>query len=163
MPDDEIQRYADAHTSPEPPLLARLNRETHVQTLMPRMLSGHAQGRLLSMVSYMVRPRRVLELGTFTGYAALCLAEGLTADGALHTIEQNPELEDRIRRYVAAAGLAGRVRQAAGELVTQMLQSGNSVGGFVQSDADLTRRVSGNLLGSTPDFATLLKGHAGTL
>ena len=106
---DDFFRYADGHTSPEPPLLARLNRETHVQTLMPRMLSGHAQGRLLSMISHMVQPRRVLELGTFTGYAALCLAEGLAPDGELHTIEFNPELEDRIRRYVAAAGLAERV------------------------------------------------------
>ncbi|MDF7813366.1 O-methyltransferase [Hymenobacter sp. YC55] len=109
MPDDEIQRYADQHTSPESKLLAQLNRETHVQLLHARMLSGHAQGRLLSMISHMVRPRRVLELGTFTGYAALCLAEGLAPDGELHTIEFNPELEDRIRRYIAAAGLAERV------------------------------------------------------
>ncbi|WP_311181725.1 O-methyltransferase [Hymenobacter volaticus] len=90
MPDDEIQRYADQHTSPESTLLAKLNRETHVQLLHARMLSGHAQGRLLSMISHMVRPRRVLELGTFTGYAALCLAEGLAPGGELHTIEFNP-------------------------------------------------------------------------
>lgn len=105
MSDDETQRYADQHTSPEPPLLAQLNRETHVQMLYARMLSGHAQGRLLSMISHMVRPRRVLELGTFTGYAALCLAEGLAPEGELHTVEFNPELETRIRRYIAAAGL----------------------------------------------------------
>jgi len=105
MSDDETQRYADQHTSPEPPLLAQLNRETHVQLLHARMLSGHAQGRLLSMISHMTRPRRVLELGTFTGYAALCLAEGLAPDGELHTVEFNPELESRIRRYIAAAGL----------------------------------------------------------
>ncbi|HEX8425164.1 O-methyltransferase [Hymenobacter sp.] len=109
MPEDEIQRYADQHTTPEPPLLAQLNRETHVQLLHARMLSGHAQGRLLSMISHMIRPRRVLELGTFTGYAALCLAEGLAPDGELHTIEFNLELEDRIRRYIAAAGLAKRL------------------------------------------------------
>ena len=107
---DEIQRYADQHTSPEPPLLAQLNRETHVELLHARMLSGHAQGRLLSMISHMMRPRRVLELGTFTGYAALCLAEGLAPDGELHTIECNPELEGRIRRYLAAAGLAERLQ-----------------------------------------------------
>ncbi|NVO86255.1 O-methyltransferase [Hymenobacter terrestris] len=106
---DDAQRYADDHTSPESALLARLNRETHVQVLHARMLSGHAQGRLLSMLSHMIRPRRVLELGTFTGYSALCLAEGLTSDGILHTVEQNPELAGRIRRYVAAAGLEGRV------------------------------------------------------
>jgi caffeoyl-CoA O-methyltransferase len=109
MPDDEIQHYADQHTSSEPPLLAQLNRETHVQMLHARMLSGHAQGRLLSMISHMVRPRRVLELGTFTGYAALCLAEGLAPEGELHTVEFNPELETRIRRYISAAALTERV------------------------------------------------------
>jgi predicted O-methyltransferase YrrM len=106
---DEILAYAEAHTSPEPDVLRRLNRETHVQVLAPRMLSGHLQGRLLSMISHMVQPRRILELGTFTGYSALCLAEGLAPDGELHTIEQNPELETRIRRYAAEAGLAGRI------------------------------------------------------
>ena len=109
MTDDELDAYAAAHTTPEPPLLARLHRETHVQVLAPRMLSGHAQGRLLSMISHMVRPRRLLEIGTYTGYSALCLAEGLAPDGQLHTIEQNPELAARIRRYVAAAGLADRI------------------------------------------------------
>ena len=108
MPD--AQRYADHHTTPESPLLARLNRETHVQLLHARMLSGHAQGRLLSMISHMIRPRRVLELGTFTGYSALCLAEGLTEDGLLHTVEQNPELETRIRRYVQEAGEESRIQ-----------------------------------------------------
>ncbi|AHJ98879.1 O-methyltransferase [Hymenobacter swuensis] len=107
---DDAQRYADHHTTPESPLLARLNRETHVQLLHARMLSGHAQGRLLSMISHMIRPRRVLELGTFTGYSALCLAEGLAEDGRLHTIEQNPELETRIRRYVREAGEEARLQ-----------------------------------------------------
>ena len=98
---DDAQRYADDHTSPESALLARLNRETHVQVLHARMLSGHAQGRLLSMLSHMVRPRRVLELGTFTGYSALCLAEGLAPDGLLHTVEQNPELANFLLRIDA--------------------------------------------------------------
>lgn len=112
---DEAQLYADRHTTPESPLLARLNRETHVQVLHARMVSGHAQGRLLSMLSHMVRPRRVLELGTFTGYSALCLAEGLASDGELHTVEQNPELEDRIRRYVREAGLDKRIHLHLGD------------------------------------------------
>lgn len=112
---DEAQLYADRHTTAESPLLARLNRETHVQLLHARMLSGHAQGRFLSMISHMVQPRRVLELGTFTGYSALCLAEGLAADGVLHTIEQNPELEDRIRRYVREAGLEPRLQLHIGD------------------------------------------------
>ena len=132
---DETQRYADAHTSPEPLLLAQLNRETHVQLLHARMLSGHAQGRLLSMISHMIRPRRVLELGTFTGYAALCLAEGLAPDGELHTIEINPELEDRIRRYVAAAGLAGRLHLhlgAAAHIVPTLPETWDLV--FIDAD-----------------------------
>jgi predicted O-methyltransferase YrrM len=112
---DEAQAYADQHTTPESDLLARLNRETHVQLLHARMLSGHAQGRLLSMLSHMVRPRRVLELGTFTGYSALCLAEGLTEDGVLHTVEQNPELESRIRRYVQEAGEEKRIQLHIGD------------------------------------------------
>ncbi|GAA4358743.1 O-methyltransferase [Hymenobacter saemangeumensis] len=107
---DPTQYYAEQHSSPEPPLLAQLTRETHVQLLMPRMSSGHSQGRLLSMLSHLMRPRRILEIGTFTGYAALCLAEGLAPDGVLHTIEINPERESRIRRYVAAAGLSERVQ-----------------------------------------------------
>jgi len=107
---DKIQHYAEQHSSPEPPLLAQLTRETHVQLLMPRMSSGHSQGRLLSMLSHLIRPRRILEIGTFTGYAALCLAEGLAPDGLLHTIEINPERESRIRRYVAVAGLTDKVR-----------------------------------------------------
>lgn len=135
MPDDEIQRYADQHTSPESPLLAKLNRETHVQLLHARMLSGHAQGRLLSMISHMVRPRRVLELGTFTGYAALCLAEGLAPDGELHTIEFNPELEDRIRRYIAAAGLAERLHLHIG-MAAQILPTLAGPWDLVFIDAD---------------------------
>ncbi|PJJ54994.1 O-methyltransferase [Hymenobacter chitinivorans] len=115
MHPDELQAYAENHSSPEPELLRRLNRETHVQVLAPRMLSGHLQGRVLSMLSHMVRPRRVLELGTFTGYSALCLAEGLLPDGELHTVEQNPELEARIRRYVAEAGLTDRIHLHIGD------------------------------------------------
>jgi caffeoyl-CoA O-methyltransferase len=109
MTDDHIQAYADQHSAPEPPLLYQLWRETHLQLLMPRMATGHWQGRLLSMLSHLIRPRRVLEIGTFTGYAALCLAEGLADEGHLHTIEINPERASRIRRYVAAAGLSAAV------------------------------------------------------
>ncbi|MCC2546900.1 O-methyltransferase [Hymenobacter sp. BT175] len=133
--DDPFQLYAEAHTSPEPELLARLNRETHVQVLAPRMLSGHLQGRLLSMISHMVRPRRVLEIGTFTGYAALSLAEGLAPDGELHTIEQNPELETRIRRYVAAAGLEARLHLHIGD-ARQVLPTLAETWDLVFIDAD---------------------------
>ncbi len=132
---DDAQRYADDHTSPESLLLARLNRETHVQVLHARMLSGHAQGRLLSMLSHMIRPRRVLELGTFTGYSALCLAEGLAPKGLLHTVEQNPELESRIRRYVAEAGLQDKVQLHIGD-ARQLLPKLAETWDLVFIDAD---------------------------
>ena len=94
-----IAAYAEAHTSPESELLDRLNRNTHAHVMAPRMLSGHMQGRFLSMISWMIRPRRILEIGTYTGYSALCLAEGLTDDGKLITIDHNEELEDFARSY----------------------------------------------------------------
>lgn len=96
---EAIEEYSQAHTSPESTLLALLNRETHAKVLQPRMLSGHVQGRLLALFSTMMRPRRVLEIGTYTGYSALCLAEGLTEDGLLITIDVNEELEDFTRSF----------------------------------------------------------------
>jgi caffeoyl-CoA O-methyltransferase len=99
MIDDLLAHYAEAHTSPEPDLLRDLNRNTHLRVLRPRMLSGHVQGRLLAMLSQLMRPRRVLEIGTYTGYSALCLAEGLTDDGLLMTIDPNEELESLARSY----------------------------------------------------------------
>ena len=128
--------YADAHSEPEPPLLRQLWRETHLQLLMPRMASGHGQGRLLSLLSHLLRPRRILEIGTFTGYAALCLAEGLPPDGQLHTIEINPERERRIRRYVAAAGLSERVHLHLGAAAEVLKTLINEVWDLVFIDAD---------------------------
>ena len=132
----DTQAYAEQHSEPEPPLLRQLWRETHLQLLMPRMATGHWQGRLLSMLAHLVRPRRVLEIGTFTGYATLCLAEGLAAQGHLHTIEVNPERESRIRRYVAAAGLAASVTLhvgAAGDVLGELV---GEVWDLVFIDAD---------------------------
>ena len=136
MSEDPTQAYAELHTAPEPPLLARLTRETHLQTLMPRMSSGHIQGRFLSMVSHLLRPRRILEIGTFCGYATLCLAEGLAADGVLHTIEIEPEREARIRRYVAAAGVAGQVRLHIGAALDVLPGLVDEVWDLVFIDAD---------------------------
>jgi caffeoyl-CoA O-methyltransferase len=107
----EQDRYAASHSSPEPALLSELSAETHRVSSSPRMLSGHVQGRLLSMLSHLVRPRRILEIGTFTGYSALCLAEGLAPDGELHTIDNDGRHADLVARYVERAGLSGRVRQ----------------------------------------------------
>jgi len=95
----ELAAYTEGHTSPEPALLQRLNRATHTRVLRPRMLSGHYQGRLLALYSRLMKPRRILEIGTYTGYSALCLAEGLTEDGRLITIDNNEELEDLARSF----------------------------------------------------------------
>lgn len=107
--DISFNNYATAFSSVELPVLAALNRETHLKTEQPVMLSGHLQGILLQMLSHMIRPRRILELGTFTGYSAICLAQGLCTDGHLHTIELNEELEDTCRKYFREAGIEDKI------------------------------------------------------
>ena len=105
----EVQYYAEKHTSEESALLKRINRETNAQVLMPRMLSGHLQGRVLSMISCMIRPRMILEIGTYTGYSALCMAEGLAENGKLITIDINEELKDRVNGYFIEANLQNKI------------------------------------------------------
>jgi len=107
---NKINQYCEAHTSRQSPLLHQLERETHLKTLAPQMLSGYLQGQFLSLLSKIQRPNAILEIGTFTGYAAICLAQGLQEGGVLHTIEADPELEYLIRKYIALAGLGDRVR-----------------------------------------------------
>ena len=89
---EELETYIQNHTKPEPEVLKKLNRETHAHVLMPQMLSGHLQGRFLNMLTTMIQPQQVLEIGTFTGYSALCIAEGLPERGTIHTIDINEEL-----------------------------------------------------------------------
>ena len=96
---DDLENYIAQHSQAEPELLAALNRETHLKIMQPRMLSGHFQGRVLSMLSKIIRPNQILEIGTYTGYAALCLAEGLAPNGQLHTIELNDELSIIQQKY----------------------------------------------------------------
>jgi len=119
----DLARYAEAHTSPEPAVLRQLNRETHAKVLSPRMLSGHLQGRLLALISHLVKPIRVLEIGTYTGYSALCLAEGLAEGGKVITLDVNEELESLVRGYVEKAGMTSkidfRIGQAA-DLIPQL-------------------------------------------
>lgn len=110
----DIQQYAEQHTTPESALLQTINRDTHARVLMPRMLSGHLQGRFLSMVSAMVKPKCILEIGTYTGYSAICLAEGLQPGGKLITIDKNEELEDQVKTYLRQAGLADVVSARIG-------------------------------------------------
>ena len=96
---EDLERYAEQHSQQEPPLLAALTRETHLRILQPRMLSGHLQGRFLSLLSRLLAPTYIVEIGTFTGYATLCLAEGLMPSGRLHTIEANEEYEEIQDKY----------------------------------------------------------------
>lgn len=116
--DPEIEAYCESHTTAESELLGRLYRETHLQTINPRMASGQLQGQFLSLISKMIRPRKILEIGTFTGYSAICLAEGLTDDGVLLTIEINEEYEDRIRNYVAQSPDHDKVKLHIGDAKT---------------------------------------------
>lgn len=96
---EEIEEYSAAHTEEENALLKSLNRDTHANVLSPRMLSGHVQGRFLSMISRMIRPDRILEIGTYTGYSGICFCEGLNPGGKLVTIDVNEELESFTRKY----------------------------------------------------------------
>lgn len=113
--DSKIEQYCLSHTGQEPEVLAAINRDTHAHLLKPRMLSGHFQGRLLSLISRLVRPRNILEIGTFTGYSALCLAEGLQEGGRLYTLEADEELEARIRRNIESAGKSGCIELIIGQ------------------------------------------------
>ena len=112
---NKLNLYCEAHTTAQPAILHQLERETHLQTLAPQMLSGHLQGQFLAMLSKICRPRAILEIGAFTGYSAICLAQGLEEGGVLHTIEANPELEYLIRKYIALAGLEGSIRLHIGD------------------------------------------------
>lgn len=110
-----LEAYISSHTTPENEVLESITRDTYVHVLNPHMLSGHVQGRVLSMISWMIRPKRILELGTFTGYSALCLAEGLSEDGKLVTIEHNDELEETIRRNLAKSPISEKIELVIGD------------------------------------------------
>ncbi len=110
-----LQQYCEQHSSEEPEVLKKLNRFTHAKVLQPRMLSGHLQGRFLSMISKLVRPKTILEIGTYTGYSAICLAEGLANDGKLITIDVNPELEETVAHFVKEAGFEKKIQMIIGD------------------------------------------------
>lgn len=110
-----LQRYCDQHTDEEPEVLAKINRDTHLKVLRPRMLSGHFQGRLLSLFSKMQRPLRILEIGTYTGYSAICLAEGLQEGGKLITIDCNEELETFVKENIQLANMSDKIEFIVGE------------------------------------------------
>ncbi len=121
----DLQLYLEDHCDPEPPELQKINRETYLKVLQPHMLSGHYQGRLLSMLSKMIQPRRILEIGTFTGYATICLAEGLTDDGLIHTIEVNHEFEPMLIQHFKSTNVDKKIRLHFGlaeQIIVQMTE-----------------------------------------
>ena len=111
---EELENYVAAHSENEPELLQQLNKETHQKVLQPRMLSGHFQGRVLSILSKIINPKHILELGTYTGYATLCMAEGLHTDGTIDTIDINEELEEIQSKYFEQSGKRNQIIQHIG-------------------------------------------------
>lgn len=131
----KLDDYICAHTSEEPKLLYELNRETHLNVLQPRMLSGHFQGRVLSMLSKMIQPKDILEIGTYTGYSALCFAEGLAEGGHIITIDKNEELEDLVHDFVSRSEYKDQIKCMVGDamkIVPQLKRSFDLV--FIDAD-----------------------------
>lgn len=137
---DRLDEYILAHISPEPEHLRKLYRRTHLRHLYPRMCSGHLQGRMLSMLSAMIHPSRVLELGAYTGYSALCLAEGLAEDGRLHTIEVDDEMEDELLDLFATAPGGDRITLHIGD-AEQLIDSIDETWDLVYIDANKRRYI----------------------
>lgn len=114
---EKLDDYVVEHSQAEPQLLQELNRETWQKVLAPRMLSGHFQGRILSMISKLIQPKNILEIGTYTGYSALCLAEGMQEKGLLHTIDHNEELYDLQRKYFDKSNYGNQITQHIGKAI----------------------------------------------
>jgi len=132
---EEIEEYVLSHTTEEPQLLAELNRETWANVMIPRMLSGHLQGRVLSMFSKLVNPENILEIGTYTGYSALCLVEGLKPDGTLHTLDINEEYTAVAKRYFTKSEFGKNIKQHIGNAL-DIIPSFNCKFQLVFIDAD---------------------------
>lgn len=133
----DILEYIEQHSTPESDALKQIVHTTHIEMINPRMMSGHIQGRVLSMFSQMIRPQRILELGTFTAYSTLCLAEGLADDGTLVTLEHNDELEDMILRNLALSPLGEKVQLVIGDAMEWLsAQSADLLYDLVFIDAD---------------------------
>jgi len=133
---DLLQQYLETHCEPEPELLKTINRETYVKVLKPHMLSGHYQGRLLSFLSKLMQPKCILEIGTYTGYTTICLAEGLVEGGEIHTIEVNPEMEEMIRKNFAASQFEKSIFPHFGDAQQIMLQLSDKIYDIAFVDAD---------------------------
>ncbi|SOD19923.1 O-methyltransferase [Pedobacter xixiisoli] len=135
MVSDELQQLLIKYCEPEDQLLQHIDRQTNLKVLLPRMLSGHYQGRVLSMLSKMISPKRILEVGTFTGYATLCLAEGLTEDGFIYTLDINAELEDMVRENFAKSVFNSKIKYTIGD-AQESLKSITETFDLVFIDAD---------------------------
>ena len=133
----EIDAYSVAHTTAETGVLNDLNRQTNIQILQPRMLSGHLQGRVLSMLSHMIQPTNILEIGTYTGYSAICLAEGLKKGGKVVTIDRNAELEDFALSYFEKANVSNKIDFRIGNAI-DIIPSLKEAFDLVFIDADKT-------------------------
>ena len=132
---EDLENYVANHSQQEPELLVRLSKETHQKILQPRMLSGHFQGRVLSMLSKIINPKSILEIGTYTGYAALCLAEGLQANGTLDTIDINEELEEIQKKYFDLSEYSHQIMQHIGDAI-EIIPTLNKKFDLVFIDAD---------------------------
>ena len=132
---ESIQTYADQHTEPESDLLKKINRETNMHVLHPRMLSGNLQGRTLAMISHMIQPKRILEIGTYTGYSALCLAEGLQTGGKILTLDKNQELESRVKGYFNESQFGGQIDLYIGNAL-DLIPTFDEIWDLVFIDAD---------------------------
>lgn len=139
--EERVISYLEEHSDEENTLLKTINRETHLKETMPHMMSGHYQGRVLSMISKMVKPKRILEVGTFTGYATLCLAEGLQTDGILYTVDINEEREERVAAYFEQSAFASQIKHFIGDAL-EVIE--NLAGEFdlVFIDADKKRNLT---------------------
>lgn len=132
---EKLDDYVVKHSQAEPKLLKELNRETYQKIMQPRMLSGHFQGRVLSMISKLVNPKNILEIGTYTGYSALCLAEGMKKDGELHTIDIDEELYDFQRKYFDKSGFGNKIYQHLGNAL-EIIPKLNKTFDLIFIDAD---------------------------
>lgn len=132
---DQLDDYITQHSANEPELLSQLNKETLLKVLNPRMISGHYQGRLLSMIAKIVQPKHVLEIGTYTGYATLCMAEGLTEQGTVDTIDINEELVALQNKYFEQSGYRNQITQHLGQ-ATEIIPTLNKKFDLVFIDAD---------------------------
>ncbi|RFC53934.1 O-methyltransferase [Brumimicrobium aurantiacum] len=155
--DEKLEEYVNQHTSPESKLLNKLNRQTHISVLQPRMLSGHLQGRTLSLFSKMLQPKRILEIGTYTGYSAICLAEGLKENGKLITIDVNYELEEMVNSYIKEADLSDKIEMKVGnalEIIPDLNKNFDLV--FIDADKSNYAKYYDLLIEDLPSGAILI-------